>query len=62
MSKIALLAAFLIAGFSPTAFGQAQTKSPAASKAKKEACRADADAKNLKKAARKTFMADCIKK
>lgn len=62
MSKIALLAAFLIAGFSPTAFGEAQTKSQAASKAKKEACRADADAKNLKKAARKTFMADCIKK
>ena len=61
MSKIALLAAFLIAGFAPTAFGQAQPKSQAALKAKKEACPADADAKNLKKAARKTLIGDTIK-
>jgi hypothetical protein len=68
MSKTALLASFLIAGVAPTAFAPAtfaQTSpkpDKAAMKSKKDACRAEATAKNLVKADRKTFMDNCLKR
>lgn len=64
MSKTALLAAFLIAAFAPTALAQSATQpDKAAIRAKKDACQAEAKAKNLvDKPQRKAFIADCLKK
>jgi len=62
MSKTLLLTAFLIAGFAPNAF--AQTKpDKAAITAKKDACQAQAKAKNIvEKPLRRAFIDDCMKK
>jgi len=63
MSKTALLAAFLIAGFGTTAFAQTVVQpDKAALRAKEDSCKAEAKAKNLvDKAQRKAFMANCMK-
>ena len=64
MPKTALLAAFLIAAFVPTAFAQGATQpDKAAIRAKKDACQAEAKAKNVvEKPQRKAFIADCLKR
>ncbi|MGD9924342.1 MAG: hypothetical protein AB7V13_23300 [Pseudorhodoplanes sp.] len=64
MSKTALLAAFMIAAFAPSAIAQTATQpDKAAIRAKKDACQAEAKSKNLvEKTQRKAFIADCMKK
>jgi hypothetical protein len=64
MSKTGLFAALLIVSFAPAALAQAPAKpDQSAIRAKKDACRAEAKAKNItEKTQRKAFMTDCTSK
>lgn len=64
MPKTALLAAFLIASFTTGALAQSAAQpDKAAMRAKKDACQAEAKAKNLvDKTKRKAFIDDCVKR
>jgi hypothetical protein len=64
MSKTGFFAALLIVSFAPAALAQTPAKpDQAAIRAKKDACQAEAKAKNItEKAPRKAFMAECTSK
>ena len=64
MPKTAILAALLIAAFAPTALAQtAAQPDKAAIRAKKDACQAEAKAKNVvEKSQRKAFITECLKR
>ena len=63
MTKICTLAAFLIVSFVPAALAQAPAPDKAALRAKKDACQAEAKAKNIAdKVQHKSFIESCMKK
>jgi hypothetical protein len=62
MSRTGLFAALMIASFAPAALAQAPAKpDKAATRAKKDACQAEAKAKNMTdKTQRKAFIDECM--